>query len=109
MGNVNVKLVRIRPNLYRGTVTLRVPQHGRIRRTQTSRSPAKALHGAAALAQQVAKNPLLRAALPPQAQLALKATTMLARAAASGQLAGVFNKLKGPGALRIGKKLLSWM
>lgn len=109
MSNVNVKLKRIRPDLYRGVVTLTIPKHGKIRRGATSRSAAGALHGAAALAQQVANNPFLRAALPPQAGAALKVTSMLAKAAAGGQLASVFGKLKGPGALRIGKKLLSWM
>lgn len=74
-----------------------------LRVATTKGSRAAALGRAAALAKAAASNPVLAAMLPPQAQLAFKATSALAKAAKAGQLASVAAKYAGPAMKRLSK------
>jgi hypothetical protein len=79
------------------SLTLPVPGNGDTRRD--------ALANAAGLAEQIASNPLLRAALPPGSGAAIEATKYLAKAAGAGKLAKKMKNLVGPGAKRVAKTL----
>lgn len=88
---------------YTGTILVPLRDGKMVRATKSGPTKAKALGGAAALAKRIEDNPVLQALLPPQAALALKATTALAKAATTGKLKEVASKFAGPAMDRIAK------
>jgi len=93
---------------------LHVTRPSYLRRTKplavraTSNTKAGALAHAAGIAQRIASNPLLQAALPPGSAQAIKAIDYLSKSAAAGKLASASKKIVGKGAKRLAKALKFW-
>lgn len=66
---------------------------------------AEALGKAAAIAKKIAENPIVAAILPPQAGVAIKAISVMSKAAKAGHLDDAIKKFAGPGLKRLGKVL----
>ncbi len=72
------------------------------------RSKGEALSQAAGLAQQIMSNPIVQAALPPGAGLAVEAIKRLADSEAVGKLASEAKNIVGKGAKRLFGALKFW-
>jgi len=79
-----------------------------IRLIAKSKTKAGALAKAAAVAEKMAKNPLLAAVLPPGTGAAISAVSKLSQSAAAGKLEKVAKKYVGKGAKRLFKALKSF-
>ena len=73
-----------------------------------SKSPGGAIMKAAGVADALMQNPLIAAAMPPQAAVAVKALKFAGRAAKAGRLGKALGKMAGPGAKRLVKALKFW-
>lgn len=90
--------------------TVEVPSDdgsARLRVVADAGSKAEALARAAAMAEELFKNPLVQAMIPPQAQAAVRSAKLLAGASRGGykKLRGLWRRLRGPGKKRIAKAL----
>lgn len=90
---------------WEGTVFVPLLDGQVVRSRAKGADKASALGRAASLAKGIEDNPVLAALLPPQATMALKATTALAKAAKVGKLGEVAKKFSGPAMKRLGKVL----
>jgi len=72
------------------------------------KSKAEALQQASSLASKILGNPLLQAALPPGAGVAVSAINYLADSAVAGDLASAAKNVVGKGAKRLAKALKFW-
>jgi len=91
-----------------GAIDLPVPDGpGALRVSAVGDDKADALSRAALIAERIASDPVLRAIMPPQAAVAIKAAKGLAAAARRGApvLKHFWRKLRGPGAKRLAKVL----
>lgn len=73
----------------------------RVKVTRRASTPAGALSKAAAMADRLASNPLIQAAMPPGTTAAIKGLGIAAKLAQSGQLQKAGKFLKGKGAKRL--------
>lgn len=74
--------------------------------TGTGKSKPEAMRAAAALAQQAAQNPALQALLPPQAQAAIKAASIIAKSPAAREAWGALKK--GGSLVKAASRLKFW-
>lgn len=79
-----------------------------VRLKARSKSKAGALLKAASVANAIANNPILSAALPPGSKVAIKAVNFLAKSAVVGKLEKATGKIVGKGAKRLIKALKFW-
>lgn len=113
---IHWKMTRLPQGGYEGMITL-VPQRTvpggfrkgkKIKLVATSSTKAGALAKASSVAARLMSNPLLAAAMPPQAMVAVKAIDFLAKSAAAGKLRKAATKVVGAGAKRLFKALKSF-
>lgn len=93
---------------YLGTVEVPTDDgSARLRVVADAGSKAEALARAAAMAEELFKNPIVQAIIPPQAQSAVRSAKLLAAASRGGykKLRSLWRRLKGPGKKRIAKAL----
>jgi len=106
---ITFSVKRAKDGLWTGQVVMPVGPAGATRGQAVTvatkaKSKSDALAKAAGLAQQIASNPIVQAALPPGAGPAVQALKMLGQ---SGAAEGM-KKLVGAGAKRIAKALKFW-
>lgn len=94
-----------RDGVWRAEVRLPSGTGTAVRAAASSARKATAAAEAAALAERVMDNPLIAAAMPPQAKLAVKALQRIAKAAGSREARAVYRTLTGPGARRVFRAL----
>jgi hypothetical protein len=86
---------------FEGPIAIPLSNGKTVKAHAPGKTRGQALGKAAALAKKIEENPVLAALLPPQASLALKATTALAKADAVGKFADVASKITGPAMSRL--------
>lgn len=112
MAKIKWKIKRRGPDTWVGTIVLPRGAGGMARGLSVigpvAATKADAISQAAAIANQIASNPLLQAAFPPGTGVAVKAIGRLAAAAAKGKAGRLLKKLTGKGAKRLVKALKFW-
>jgi len=107
--NMTIKwsMHRLADGSFRGVVVLPTGPKGLAVRAK-AKTKEDALHRAAVVAQAVADNPLVSAALPPGTAVAVKAIGFLAKSSAAGVLGDAMKKVTGEGAKRLADALKFW-
>lgn len=94
-----------RDGVWRAEVHLPSGSGTAVRAAASAARKATAAAEAAALAERVLANPLVAAAMPPQAKIAVTALRRIAKAAGSKEARAVYKTLTGPGARRVFRAL----
>lgn len=92
--------VRRQGNEWQGEIVLPVGLKGCTTLTATAKTKSEALSRAASIAKVTLANPVLQAALPPQAQALLKGVQLLSKAKVLGKLKSLSKKLNPRGRLK---------
>lgn len=92
--------LRRQGNEWQGELVLPVGLKGCTTLTASGKTKAEALSRAASLAKATLSNPVLQAALPPQAQALLKGVQLLSKAKVLGKLKSLTKKLNPAGRLK---------